>query len=48
MVPDAVDPLVPVVLRELVADEPVVPMFDERVPVAAVPREVVPEVLSPD
>jgi hypothetical protein len=45
---DAVDPLVPVVLRELVADEPVVPMFDERVPVAALPREVVPEALSPD
>ena len=51
--PDAVDPAVPpVVFREFAADDPLIPcvvfMFDEPVPVALVPRDVVARLLSPD
>jgi len=47
--PEAVDPDVPVVFREFVPDEPLMPcvvlIFDELVPVPVVPRDVA---LSPD
>jgi len=51
--PDAVDPAVPpVVFREFADDDPLMPcvvfMFDEPVPVALVPRDVVARLLSPD
>jgi hypothetical protein len=54
VLPAAIDPLVAVLLRVFVADEPaavepgVVFMLGELVPVAAVPRDVVPGPLSPD